>query len=461
MADAGVVLPLVLVVVVVLGLVVVGLATYTSTTLRYGQTTEERTDRFASAQGAMDNSLERLEIGKLKLCSTGLGFVIDPFPVTLNAAPATVECRSIGGSASDVDGWAAVITGVGNPGGPNDDDFVVQSGGGADKFIGGPVWLENRNSIDIRANTTIEQGDLFYPEGCNPQQFTGLNLDSRLFFTPGNGTVCTDGTWNAPFRPPATSVPSSVSVSDGVPALARTDSNGCTVFEPGRYNLAPLLGANNYFKSGNYYFHNVGTIVVKQTKLLFGNMPGVTGFPSLANVPCSFVRGSDNLSGATVYMGGNSRFDIEADGALEFSRRSQIGAQKTDRVSVHVIDPGLGNQPSWSDPVIETKPGNNKQLAIQGLLWAPNAALVFGEVTNDTTAAIRGGVVVARLDAGASASSTGFLIEVPTSETERLLQLTSTAQKNGATTQVRAVLDLRSSTGETALRSWRVCEGAC
>ncbi len=457
--DDGLILPLVLVVGIVLGIVVLALATYTMTTLRYGRVTEYRADRFASAQGAMDNSTERLEIGQLALCGTGGGTVVDPFPEVINDAPATVTCRTIGGASGDTDGWAVVITGIGNPGGPNDDDFVVQSGGGADKFIGGRVWLEEVNSLDIKVNTTIENGDLFYPDGCDPQEFTGLTLDSRLFFTPGNGTICTDTTWANEFRVPATSVP--VGVSPSNLATITPDAYGCTVFEPGRYNDAPILGANNYFKSGNYYFRNVGTISVKSKTLLFGNMPGVPGFPSINNAPCDFARGNDNTSGATVYVGGNTRFDIEAAGAIEFSRRAQVGGSKTDRVSLHVIDAGLGNQPTWSDPVVETKPGTNKQLAAQGLVWAPRSGLVFGEVTNDTTAALRGGAVVARLDAGASASATGFLIEVPTSDTQRLLELTAEATKEGGTTQIRTVLDWRPTSNETALRSWRTCEGSC
>jgi hypothetical protein len=158
-----------------------------------------------------------------------------------------------------------------------------------------------------------------------------------------------------------------------------------------------------------------------------------------------------------VYVGGSTRFVIQTQGALELSRRNQIGSSKTDMVSLHVIDPGLGNQPTWDDPVVKTESGNNKQLAIQGLVWAPNAGLQFNEVTNDTSAVLRGGAVLAHLDAGASASATGFLIELPTATTSRMLELTATATSGGSTS-IRAVLDWRPSTGETAMKTWRVCE---
>jgi hypothetical protein len=440
----------------VLGLVVVAIATYTTTTLRYGQVSEQRADRFAAAQAAMDDAIERLEI-KRSACATGAGVagVSEPFPVVINNAPAMVTCQSIGGTAGDVEGWAVVLTGVGNP----DDDLVVQSGAGVDKYIGGPVWMEDPTSMNLLAPIQIDGGDLWYPGGCSPSEMTDLSasLDSDLSFSAGNGTWCTTGTWSSMFRAPSTSVPSILSLDNGGPG--NTDVHGCTVFRPGRYDAPPILGDSNYFKSGNYYFHNVGAIAIKQKAVLFGNMEGVEGFPSIENPACNAARGADSPSGATVYVGGSTRFVVEAQGALEFSRRRQIGSSKTDIVSLHVLDPGVGGQPTWSDPVLRTQPGNGKQLAIQGLVWAPAAGLQLGEVTNDTSAVLRGGAVLAHLDAGASASATGFLIETPAATSSRLLELTSTATNDGSTS-IRAVLDWRVTTGETALKSWRVCESA-
>lgn len=452
--DRGAVLPMVLVVSIVMALVITALATYTTTTLRYGRVSEDRADRFASAQAALDNAIERLAI-KRSLCGTalGVGGVTEDFPEVINEAAADVTCRSVGGTAGDTEGWAVVLTGIGGP----DYELVIQSGAGIDKYISGRIWMEEPTDMRLLSPLVIEDGDLWYPGGCDPYELTNLSasLDSQLSFAAGHGTMCTTGSWSSAFRAPATSTPSGLSPTNG--ATITPDAYGCTVFEPGRYTSPPVLGDFNYFKSGNYYFRNVGVITVKQKRVLFGNMTGVEGFPSIENAPCNFARGNDNTSGATVYVGGNTRFRIEAQGSLEFSRRAQIGSQKTDYVSLHVLNPGLGGQPSWSDPVLFTQSGGGKELAVQGLIWAPAAGLQFGEVTNDTTAALRGGAVLAKLDAGASASSTGFLIEVPTTETQRQLELTATATKAGATS-IRAVLDWRVTNGETALQTWRVCE---
>lgn len=450
--DEGAVLIIVLVVIVVMGLIIFALADYTVSALRYGQVSEQRADRFAAAQAAMDNAIERLDI-KRSTCSTGGGEEIIAFPESVNSTTAEVRCSSIGGTAGDTDGWALVITGIGSP----DDDLVVQSGGGTTKYIGGRVWMQNPLNTDVKVNTVIEGGDLWYPGGCNPAERTNLeaSLDSRLDLEPGYGTMCSSASWSTLFRQPGTSVPAAASTTNGVPVAA--DAHGCTVFEPGLYTSLPALGANNYFKSGNYYFRNVGQFAVKNQKVLFGNISGVEGFPSIENPACDHARGLDSTSGATVYVGGDTRFQVQAGGAIEFSYRTQISASRRDRVSVHVINPGLGPQPTWSDPVISTQAGNGKELAIQGLVWAPNAGLQFGEVTNDTTAAIRGGAVVAKLDAGASASATGFLVEVSEAPASRMLQLTSTAT-NSSKLSIRVVLDWRPTNGDTALKSWRVCE---
>jgi hypothetical protein len=235
------VLLVVFVIVVVLGLVVAGLATYATSTLMYGQTSEQRADRFAAAQGAMDNALERLEI-KRSLCGTnlGVGSITEPFPATINGATATVTCRSLGGSSGDVDGWALVLTGIGNSGA----DLATQGAASTQKVIGGPVWMERPTSLDLKSQVLVK-GDLWYPQSCTPNQFTGLDLHARLSYTPGNGTMCTSGSWTSTFRAPTTNVPTTVSSTNNV--TVAPDAYGCTVFEPGRYTAVPMLGSNNYF----------------------------------------------------------------------------------------------------------------------------------------------------------------------------------------------------------------------
>ena len=59
--DRGAILPMVLVVVIVLGIVVAATATYASSSLRYGQVVESRSDRLAAAQAATNDAMEQLD----------------------------------------------------------------------------------------------------------------------------------------------------------------------------------------------------------------------------------------------------------------------------------------------------------------------------------------------------------------------------------------------------------------
>ena len=71
--DSGSVLPIVLVIVVVLGVVVVATAKYATSTLRYGQVVEHRTDRLSAAEGGIVDIIDRIDNNQLPLCSTAVG----------------------------------------------------------------------------------------------------------------------------------------------------------------------------------------------------------------------------------------------------------------------------------------------------------------------------------------------------------------------------------------------------
>ena len=102
--------------------------------------------------------------------------------------------------------------------------------------------------------------------------------------------------------------------------------------------------------------------------------------------------------------------------------------------------------------IITTGPGSNKQLSIQGLVWAPYAALEFDLISNDAVAALTGGAVVSELSAGASANANNFLIRVATTPANKVLNLTTTADSpdNQGSTSVRSVVTVQRSNGATA-----------
>ena len=110
---------------------------------------------------------------------------------------------------------------------------------------------------------------------------------------------------------------------------------------------------------------------------------------------------------------------------------------------------------SQNDNIVWTKSGNNSDLALHGLLWAPEAKLEFGNVTNSANGQLLGGAAVARIHLQASASASAFVIRVETSPVAFELRLDSTATKNGQSTTMTAVVQVDDQ-GTTAVNSLRV-----
>jgi hypothetical protein len=222
----------------------------------------------------------------------------------------------------------------------------------------------------------------------------------------------------------------------------------------------PALGANTYFKSGNYYFHNV--------TLDFTNSTATAGWPDfnrygdqqfVANAPCDAAMSADSTSGsesgATFYLGGSSKIEIGNKGSLEIMRRLQgdslVSIQALSTSNVDQAASTLG----YNTNVVYTKSGNNSDLAVHGLIWAPKAQLEFGNVTNSANGQLLGGAVVSRIVLQASASASAFIIRVESSPIAFELRLDSTATLAGKSTTMTAVVQVDDQ-GTTAVRSLRV-----
>jgi hypothetical protein len=238
------------------------------------------------------------------------------------------------------------------------------------------------------------------------------------------------------------------------------DAHGCTVFSPGRYTAQPTLGANTYFKAGNYYFEDF-TFVVKNSTLTAGwadtDHYGDQQF--IPNAPCAPAMSADaaggSTPGATFYLGGSARIEIDVHGSLEILRRLQgnslVSIQALRTTTVNYKASTLG----YNDDIVFTKSGSNTDLAIHGLLWAPRAQLTFGNVTNRANGQLLGGAAVSRIVLQASASASSFIIRVESSPIAYELRIDATATKNGQSTTMTAVVQVDDQ-GTTAVNSIRV-----
>ena len=472
--DRGSVLPLVLVFSVVLSMVVVALATYASATVRSGQVAEDSSDRLSSANGAMDSALEDIERGVSPCLLFGQDYTVTD---SVNGMSSEVDCTWPGGRFKVGDLFAVVMTGEGA--GRTGPLLTVTNGGAspqAEKIFEGPVYMADtptdvgaNPTLDIRANFTSKNADLAYSAAdCGTAT---PSLPGALTISPvGYGTQCYDNLpWDdtemfGSFQPPEPTVTNPVAFPIRSSVAPPPDALGCHIWPAGRYNSPPLLAnqSYNYYQSGDYYLRNTGEWAINQAFVLFG-YPGATG-PSIdgprpqdtfTNNPCRDAWANEpNPTGATLYLGGNSQIVVDQNATVEISGRDHGG----HNVGLQALEnQGMPSTIEGEARILRTGPGSNKQLSIQGLVWAPNAALEFDLIANEAVAALTGGAVVSELSAGAAANASNFTIRVLSSPATKTLRITTSATNSG-TTQVRAVVTVQRSQGATAyaLRSRRV-----
>ncbi len=469
--DRGSVLLLVLVATVVLSLVVVSVSSFVATGLSYGGVVESRADRLAAADGGMRYAVERLRLGASRICATNGGDSIDP--PDLNGATVSVSCAQVGNGFDDTNGWALILTGEEIPTSCSGSDCALirtSLGVSNAKLVGGPTYMAraDASAFDLKALIEFRYSQLLY-SASDCQTSSLPTLTNLTFDSTSLGFACTERPWNADaasnglFSEPntlyAVTDPATQAAMDQNPAPS-IDGNGCTIFFPGYYDIAPPLGSHNYFMSGDYVFDGFA-LEIKQAKITAGRAaitsssasPGDTQF--IPNTSCNTARNTDpgvgvTTAGATFYMQNSAQLVLEAHGSLEIMRRKQGRSY----VSIHAIDDSY----TYDTPIIEQGPGTNKDLAVHGLIWAPEARITFTNVTNTANGQLRGGAVISNADIRASASADEFLIAVEPSDLHGTMVLDSVATKDGNSTTIRSVVDYRPSTNYAAVTSWRVID---
>lgn len=460
--DEGTVLALVLVICVVLATVVIAVTNYSTATLRYGRIVEDRSQRLSAAQAAMDDAIERLQL-KRALCTTNLGTspINTEFPV-INGISSLVTCQMTATEVPPVDGWALVLTGEGTSG------PLFQTNAGGRPKIEGPVYVKDYTRISLSKTTTLEKGDLWHEDDACAGGSDGeisfvrsnVNVPNLVYSPVTRGSYCTNQSWQDLFNgvvPPSGHV---AAVPDAPPPLDDGPKAGtCKVFFPGRYSATNpiVLAKNNYFTNGVYVFDGV-SLELKQQYVTMGSIPASEdpSYPLIAQNDtvdtCLPERQADTTEGATLYIAGSSNIDIDAGAGFEVSYR-RFGDFRVSLQALSSVPVG--------HTIMSSKNGAQADLAFNGLVWAPYSRMAFGTIPANKDAAIRGGAVLGSLVGTVSqAGVDNFLIRVPTSEAAVELVLESTSTSDRGTTTVRVVADYRATSGELAVRSWRVLDPA-
>jgi hypothetical protein len=272
-----------------------------------------------------------------------------------------------------------------------------------------------------------------------------------------------------------------------------TDGGGCRVYVPGRYTTPPATNVDGaYFLSGEYIFdfpNTDSTFGVRHGVITAGKPNPAVFLPAevvdneiVNTTACDSIQALDPAPepGATFYFARNSHMVIETNGSLEIHGRKQGGNFVSVQTLCKTSDSycaadGTGGfnasiakwstlNPTDDVEILYTNSGNNKEFVAHGLFYAPLAEAEFGNATNTAIQKMKGGLIVAQLILQSSASATNFEIAVPTSPITGQVQITSTAEKNGKQTSIRAVVEYRPyealADDRIKVNSWRVCERA-
>jgi hypothetical protein len=438
---------------VVLSIVVVALAKFVTTDLRYAQVVERRVERQAAATSAITYGVERIRLGQT-LCGTG-GSDFGPITagvIDRNNTTTTLTCTRFAGGLSDITGWAIVMTGR-----DITDDLLVVQGGGT-KTVTGPMFIDDVDEVTfVGGGTALDHvdGDLWHtrspcPGGpvSLPGTYSFKTLDSlgNLVAADSRGPLCTTTGWDAVVGPPTIPDLTTLPANDGTNF---TTNGTCRVFAPGRYTGTPQLDTDDaYFQSGFYHFDDIGLWEIKQQAVWFGHPGALTGSEELANPDCVNARNADpNVGGvgAVAYLGGDSAINSNTQGAIEFFPRVVDGRP----LSVQELESGSGYPASTvtaasGDYLIRVAPGAVANAVFHGQVYTPSGWFGFDNSSNSAKQKLLGGAVVARMSIQASASASGFEIGVATTPYESDILLTATSVSDGGgTTSVQAVVEYR------------------
>lgn len=437
--DRGVMLPMVLVVVVVLGIVVAGLATYGTANLRYGRVTESRSDQLAAADAAMQYAVDLLQIGRADCIYNTVVVPLPALASQFNGATGSVRCETVSGGLEDVRNYAVALTAEGLP---PAEPLVVTQGGSVQKVLTGPVYMESvatsAFALSTNAGITMKDGPLLHYEGTTPNCVSAAksSLPVDVKFEPDLifGPICTSSPWYDLFgtafdEPPinanldtmqlrnGTALSSSPPVAWGGLSVAGaySVSGACRVYEPGRYLTPPNLDTvNAYFKSGDYFFDFRSPTTLAPADLTFAQLPAasransnfvinksdvragkldttVVPAPELPiHADCVAAESADGGFGATFYMSSKAHITISNQGSLEIMPRNQDPSASGPRyVAVHALCDGAAitnNQADWcvsSGPASATRGPSTLVAPASNSTSSTNPSIVYTEPGNN------------------------------------------------------------------------------
>lgn len=446
-ADRGSILPIALVLTLVLGSVSVALARYVATSLRTTRVTDDRVDRLAAADSAMQIALTQLDSGTCGPIT----------PVEMDDVALTSTCRSVTKLENADGAYAVVATGEGlNPGVAAFDTDAGAASANAEKVINGPIYLGVGVTTDISNTAALLPGDevgnwvggevRYDVDGDCPGALAAPTVAAD-WNTPQPLVQCDSRGWTlvSP-QPTLPSVPTSAM------AISAESTAMCTVYSPGTKSGGVLdLDESTFFLPGTYQFTNV-TIEIT-AEVLVGNAADAPRVPA----GCEAVAAA-HVGGAVWVLSGSSTVLVDK-GDVDFHPVTLGSGATAKEVSMIALPTAAGGfAASTVDPntteLVNRKNPTQSSMSLFGLVWAPRGWLNTGSSTTAGAARLEflGGLTLGRATLETAANVDGFNISVPVRLVKYHL-IEVTAVRNG-TTKVRTV-SRHPATGLQVL-TWRV-----
>ena len=392
--DRGAALILSLVLIGVVSVVVVSLLALVVGNLRTTHVAQAQTKQRYSADAAIEQAIEALRNDRT-LCDRPGSQALQT--LTVDGVEVQVDCTSASGQAPGAGGWTIVTTDTTGNGLTTSGPVTVQGG----------VW--SARLANTYPSLAVQGGQVIEKSGGSSCT-TDANRPTGL-------TVAPDPPYRYACRNEAVPVvDAALPASAPTAAPAPTTENGCRVFRPGTYTVAPSFATDNLFVSGTYYFHNVAPVRVPTGSVVIGGErpdedrvnPGSSACEVVAD---KLVGGADAPgTGVKWILGGTSWLEVQAGAGVELHKRiggtsaeGQMGIS-LQGVTAPVPTGMAASSRGLTNPLVSVLAGG--QLTVHGLVHAPG--LLINHVAKDATKAeLRGGVYVGRLNL---VSTTGLVV---------------------------------------------------
>lgn len=433
--DDGVALVLVLVFISLVGLFATVALNKAGSTADSVTQLQGRTALQYTLDGGVDKSLQtltgELATGSTPSCSApGTTTTLSVF--SLNGASATPTCSTLAGHAytsSDTSStnFALIVTSP-NPGALTSSNAVTHS-----LDLNGSVYLNGKVANgDLGKPLQVTAGDLVSPISRSNCASDLIALTQITLTGTGQLRQCTEQSLNQALPtvilPTAPTYNVSTALGGGL-LVNLAGGKTCQVFYPGLYTSAPVLSAANYFVSGIYSFSNVGVWQIAGGSTVIGGQRGASLDNPVPTGNCTTMTDATALAqpgvasalasiapyrftyGTTWVFGGTSSLDFRNGTVTLFSPPPNGSSQPINLVGATSTMTGYPSKTQGS--VVVTGGTNNTSMQLNAKLFAPTTAVsIFS--TNNTTAAVLGGVVAYTVDLQASASGNdGVVISVP------------------------------------------------